>query len=187
MTAPMTAPMTANALPFSFRRAAPASGFDIGPIARSLVGIACFTMTFLCVIALGRGAMGMVENLHYYAKIPVIIHVTAVLPAIPLGGYLLLAPKGTKRHKQLGKLWLVLMLVTATSAIFIQSSGGFSPIHILIPVTFHAAWKVVATARKGDIAAHKKHLVFTYLTALVIPGIIAFALPGRLMNVMLLG
>ena len=175
--------MTAPALPTASAK----PRFDIGPVARTLVGLTCFTMCFFCVLALGRAALGLVENLHYYNKLPVIIHVAAVLPAIPLGGYLLLAPKGTKRHKQLGKLWLVLMLVTATSAIFIQSSGGFSLIHIFVPITFHAAWKTVATARKGDIAGHKKHLVFTYLFALMIPGIAAFAIPGRLMNAMLLG
>ena len=79
------------------------------------------------------------------------------------------------------------MLITATSAIFIQSTGGFSFIHVFVPITFHAAWKTIATARKGDIAGHKKHLVITYLTALMIPGIVAFALPGRLMNTMLVG
>ena len=172
--------MTAIALPFSKSAAAAKSSFDLGPIARSLVGVACFTMSFLVLIALGRAALGLVNNLHHYAKLPILIHVATVLPAIPLGGYLLLA-------KKLGKLWLVLMLVTATSAIFIQSTGGFSFIHIFVPVTFHAAWKTIATARKGDIAGHKKHLVFTYLTALMIPGIFAFVLPGRLMNVMLLG
>ncbi len=164
-----------------------AASFDIGPIARMMVGFAGTTMTFLCLVALVRAGLGMVDNLHHYAKLPVIIHVATVLPAVPLGGYLLLAPKGTKRHKQLGKLWLVLMLVTATSAIFIKSSGGYSFIHLFIPITFHAAWKVMATARKGDIAGHKKHLVLTYLTALMIPGIFAFVIPGRLMNVMLLG
>ena len=162
-------------------------GFDIGPVTRTIVSLVCFTMTFACLVALGKAALGMVDNLHHYAKLPIIIHVASVLPAIPLGGYLLLAPKGTPMHKMLGKVWLILMLVTATSAIFIQSSGGFSFIHLFVPMTFHAAWKVVATARKGDIAGHKKHLVFTYLTALMIPGIFAFVLPGRLMNVMLLG
>ena len=179
--------MTTLALPFAASAAAAKPGFDIGPIARTMVSIACFTMCFLVAIALGRAAFGLVDNLHHYAKLPVIIHVASVLPAIPLGGYLLLARKGTARHKLLGKVWLVLMLVTATSAIFIQSTGGFSFIHIFVPVTFHAAWKTVATARKGDIAGHKKHLVFTYLTALMIPGIVAFAIPGRLMNTMLLG
>jgi uncharacterized membrane protein len=45
----------------------------------------------------------------------------------------------------------------------------------------------MATARAGDIRAHKNHLVRTYLLALMIPGIAAFLVPGRLMNVMLLG
>lgn len=183
--------MTALSLPFPAKTAArtarPASGFDIGPVARTAVSLACFTMSFLTIVALGRAMLGMVDNLHHYAKLPIIIHVATVLPAIPLGGYLLLARKGTALHKQLGKLWLVLMLVTATSAIFIQSSGGFSFIHIFVPVTFHAAWKTIATARRGDIKGHKNHLVLTYLTALMIPGIVAFALPGRMMNVMLLG
>lgn len=173
------------------RRAAasarPAAGFEIGPVARTAVSLACFTMSFAVVVALGKAALGMVENLHHYAKLPVIIHVIAVLPTIPLGGWLLLARKGTALHKRLGKVWLVLMLITATSAIFIQSSGGFSWIHLFVPMTFHAAWKVMATARRGDIQAHKRHLVFTYLTALMLPGIAAFLVPGRLMNVMLLG
>ena len=179
--------MTAIAIDHAARPATRRTDFELSPVMRTVISLACFTMCFVCVIALGRAALGMVDNLHHYAKLPVMVHVAAVLPAIPLGGYLLLAKKGTKRHKQLGKVWLVLMLVTATSAIFIQSSGGFSPIHIFVPITFHAAWKTVATARRGDIAGHKKHLVFTYLTALMIPGIAAFAFDGRLMNVMLLG
>ena len=167
--------------------ATPAAGFDIGPVARTAVSLACFTMSFAVVVALGKAALGMVENLHHYNKLPVIIHVIAVLPTLPLGGWLLLARKGTALHKRLGKVWLVLMLITATSAIFIQSSGGFSWIHLFVPMTVHAAWKVIATARRGDIQAHKRHLVFTYLTALMLPGIAAFLIPGRLMNVMLLG
>ncbi|MEW4449007.1 DUF2306 domain-containing protein [Qipengyuania sp. JC766] len=187
MTAAIVPAPSTNPRPGNRSAIARKGSFDIGPVTRTIVGLVCFTMTFLCVVALGKAALGMVDNLHHYAKLPIIVHVATVLPAIPLGGYLLLAPKGTKRHKQLGKIWLLLMLATATSAIFIQSSGGFSFIHIFVPVTFHAAWKVVATARKGDIAGHKKHLVFTYLAALMIPGIFAFVLPGRLMNVMLLG
>lgn len=179
--------MTAIALRRPLDRTTAPGGFDIGPATRTFVSLSCFTMCFLCAIALGRAAMGLVENLHYYNKLPIIIHVASVLPAVPLGGYLLLARKGTPRHRQLGKLWLVLMLITATSAIFIQSSGGFSALHIFVPVTFHAAWKTIATARKGDIAGHKRHLVITYLLALMIPGVAAFAVPGRLMNVMLLG
>ena len=178
--------MTTLAFPTEPKRTA-AKGFDLSPLARIFVSAACFTLSFFIAIALGRAALGLVPDLHHYDKVPIWIHVASVLPAIPLGGYLLLAAKGTRRHRQLGKLWLVLMLSTATSAIFIQSSGGFSAIHLLIPATFHAAWKTVATARRGDIAGHKKHLVLTYIAALVIPGIIAFAVPGRLMNQLVFG
>ena len=167
--------------------AAPAKAFDLSPMVRGMVAAASVTLCFFVLLALGRTGLGLVPNLHYYDKLPVWIHVGAVLPAIPLGAYLLLAAKGTKRHKQLGKLWLVLMLVTATSAIFIKSGGGYSPIHLLIPATFHAAWKTVSTARRGDIAGHKKHLVITYVAALLVPGIIAFAVPGRMMNQIVFG
>ncbi|MXO48786.1 DUF2306 domain-containing protein [Erythrobacter vulgaris] len=169
------------------RRAQPGHAFDLSPVARTLISLSCFTLCFFVVLALGRAAFGFAPDLHHYDKLPVWIHVACVVPAIPLGGYLLLARKGTKRHKQLGKFWLILMLATATSAIFIKSGGSFSPIHLLIPVTFHAAWKTVATARRGNIAGHKKHLVLTYVLALLAPGIIAFAVPGRLMNQMVFG
>ncbi|MGB3753187.1 MAG: DUF2306 domain-containing protein [Parerythrobacter sp.] len=191
-TGPRTMRSRLAGLPFVTRkakakRAPKASDYLMTPVTRTIVSLACFTMTFACLYALARAAMGHVADLSAYAKLPVWIHIAAVLPAVPLGGYLLLAKKGTARHKQLGKVWLVLMLVTATSAIFIKTNGGFSPIHIFVPITFHAAWKVVATARRGDIAAHKRHLVSTYLFALMIPGIASFAIPGRLMNAMLLG
>ncbi len=179
--------MTSLALPQINNRAKLPASFDIGPATRAIVGVAGFTMTFLVALALGRAGLGMVPGLSAYNKLPVLIHVASVVPTIPLGAYLLLAPKGTPRHRSLGKLWLVLMLVTATSAIFIKSGGDFSLIHLFVPMTFHAAWKVMDTARKGQIAAHKKHLVFTYLAALMLPGVAAFLIPGRLMNVMLLG
>lgn len=184
--------MNAITLPFITRGTADAAdaakpGFDIGPATRTAISLACFTMSFAVVVALGKAGLGMVDNLHHYNKLPVILHVAAVLPTIPLGGWLLLARKGTALHKQLGKVWLVLMLITATTAIFIQSNGTFSWIHLFVPLTFHASWKVMATARAGNIRAHKNHLVRTYLLALMIPGIAAFAAPGRMMNVMLLG
>ena len=179
--------MTAITLPLRNAATPKPARFDIGPAARTAVSLACFTMSFAVVVALGKAAFGMVEGLEQYAKLPLMIHVAAVLPTIPLGGWLLLARKGTALHRQLGKVWLVLMLITATSAIFIQTSGGFSWIHLFVPLTFHAAWKVMATARAGDIRAHKNHLVRTYLLALMIPGIAAFLIPGRIMNVMLMG
>jgi uncharacterized membrane protein len=185
--------MNTFALPFTARTAAsakPASikaGFDFGPVARTAISLASFTMSFMILWALGRAALGLAPEVGGYAKLPIIIHVAAVLPTIPLGGWLLLARKGTAMHRQLGKVWMVLMLITAASAIFIQSNGTFSWIHLFVPLTIHAAWKVMQTARAGDITAHKNHLLRTYLTALMIPGLATFLIPGRLMHVLMFG
>lgn len=181
--------MTAITLPFTRKPAAAAKpGFDLSPSTRTIVSLACFTMSFAALYAIARAALGLAPDVSYYwTKLPIMIHVAAVLPTIPLGGWLLLARKGTALHKSLGKLWMGLMIVTALSALFIQTSGHFSWIHLFVPITLHAAWKVIDTARKGDLKAHKTHLVRTYLTALLIPGIFAFAVPGRLMHVLLFG
>ncbi len=157
----------------------------LNPVTRFAVAIIGGGMTAICLYAVARGLLGLTPELPHLRSVAIVIHVAAVLPAVPLGGYILLTRKGTKRHKQLGKLWLVLMLITAASAIFIKSGGSFSVIHIFVPITFLAAFKTVATARRGDIAGHKRHLLFTYLAALMIPGIFAMAVPGRLMNVLI--
>ena len=180
----MTTATTATA---DFRPARASHSFDLSPNERAMVLTACLTMSGVCLYAIMRGLLGLTGELPHLRHVAVVIHVATVLPCVPLGGYLLLARKGTARHKQLGKLWLLLMLVTAVSAMFIKTNGSYSFIHLFVPVTFHAAWKTVATARAGDIAGHKKHLVFTYLAALMIPGIAAFAFEGRLMNVLLFG
>ncbi len=163
------------------------SGFDIGPASRALVATVGAVMSLLCLIAIGRALAGLTPELPHLRHVAIAIHVVAVLPAIPLGAYVLLARKGDARHKLLGRIWLALMLLTAFSAIFITSGGGYGPIHVFIPLTIFSAWRTVATARRGNIPAHKRQLVFTYVTGLVFPGLAAFLLPGRLMNMMLFG
>lgn len=70
------------------------------------------------------------------------IHVATVLPAALLGAHLLLRPKGTPRHRLLGKIWMALMVVTAASTFFIHELNmffGFSPIHLLSIATLFGA------------------------------------------------
>ena len=178
--------MTALALP-TFSKTHTKDSFDISPPQRAIVALVASALTLASLYAVARGLLGFAPDHAATRYMAVVIHVATVLPAIPLGGYLLLAPKGTKMHKMLGKIWVALMLATATSAIFIQSSGSFSFIHLFIPMTFIASYKLVATARRGDMKGHKKEILSLYLGALTIPGIVAFALPGRLMNVWLFG
>ena len=140
---------TATATAAHFRPARAGASFDLSPNQRAMVLTACLTMSGVCLYAIMRGLLRLAGDLPHLRNIAVAIHVATVLPCIPLGGYLLLARKGTARHKQLGKLWLLLMLATAVSAIFIKSNGSYSFIHLFVPVTFHAAWKTVATAGTG--------------------------------------
>ncbi len=162
-------------------------GFDITPLTRALVTVAGTGMSMICLIAIFRGLTGIAPAHSNIRHLAIALHVSTVIPAVPLGAYLLLARKGTPRHKQLGKIWVALMVMTAASAIFIKTSGSFSFSHIFVPLTLMGSWKVIATARAGQLQEHKRQIIGLYLAALMIPGIFAFALPGRLMNVWLLG
>lgn len=184
---------TIRSLPIPFLAKRPSgpldtkSGFDLSPRMRALIWAAALAMSCATLIALFRGMTGIAPSHGAARHIAIVLHVITVLPAIPLGAYLLLTRKGTPRHKQLGKLWVGLMLATATSAIFIKTGGSFSFIHIFVPMTYIASYKIIATARRGDMKGHRYEVLSLYLGALMIPGIFSFALSGRLMNVWLLG
>lgn len=160
---------------------------DISPITRALVIVSGTLMTAICVLAIARAALGFSGDLPHLHHFVLMFHVTTVIPCVPLGLYLLIAPKGTPMHKQLGKLWIALMVVTALSTLFIRPGMEMTWIHIFVPVTLRAAYLIVAKARRGDIKGHRNEIVSLYLGALMLPGIAAFIIEGRLMNTMLLG
>jgi len=178
--------MTATALPLP--TASRARPFALSPVLRAAVGLVGVGFTAACVLGVVRYAAGLAPAHSNTQNIAVMIHVASVLPALPLGAWLMLARKGTPRHKQLGKVWVGLMVLTALTALFIRqiNGGEFSLIHLFVPLTLHGAWKTIVTVRRGDIAAHKKTLVGLYLGALTIPGLFAF-MPGRLMGTWLFG
>lgn len=176
-----------NALTYANPFHRPAGALDLSPLVRAIVLVSGSVMTALCLYAVARALLGQTPDLPHLQNIAVAVHVTTVLPCVPLGLYLLLAPKGTALHRQLGKLWVALMVVTATATLFIYNGTHFSWIHIFVPVTYRAAWLIVAKARRGDIRGHRNEIVGLFLGALMIPGVWAFLGEGRLMNVMLLG
>ncbi|MGV1756042.1 DUF2306 domain-containing protein [Rhizobium sp. A22-96] len=119
-----------------------------------------------------------------HATIAIQIHVAAVVPAALLGAYLLLRPKGTPRHRLLGKIWLCLMVITALSSFFIHQINlfhGFSPIHLLSIFVLFGCWGAIVNARRHNIAAHKRIVRGLYFGGIVGAGTFAF-LPSRIMN-----
>ncbi|MFS8045547.1 DUF2306 domain-containing protein [Rhizobium sp. BR 314] len=119
-----------------------------------------------------------------HASIAIQIHVAAVVPAALLGAYLLLQPKGTPRHRLLGKIWLCLMVITALSSFFVHQINmfyGFSPIHLLSAYVLFGCWGAIVNARKGNIEAHKRIVRGLYFGGIVGAGLFTF-IPGRIMN-----
>ncbi|MEM7728305.1 MAG: DUF2306 domain-containing protein [Pseudomonadota bacterium] len=116
------------------------------------------------------------------ASLAVQIHVLVAFAALAIGLAMFVKRKGTWMHRYGGRTFLLLMLATATSALFIRemNAGGLSWIHLFVPLTFFASWETVHYIRKGDVRRHRRAVMGLFFGALLIPGIVSF-LPGRTM------
>lgn len=123
------------------------------------------------------------------------VHMTAALLATAIGPLALWARKGSVQrpriHRAAGYAWVTLMLLAATSAIFIHADkgfhiAGFGPIHLLILLTYGMLFKAFSYLAQRNIAGHRKTMQGLYLGACVIAG--AFTLmPGRLLGQLVWG
>ncbi len=119
-------------------------------------------------------------------SLPLILHLATVLPAIPLGIFILLRRKGDRLHKILGRVWMGLMLFTAVDTLFIHSINhsdtffGLSPIHFFSFLTIWSVPYSVFNAMRGNIEAHRRSVTGLFIGGLVVAGLFAF-LPGRFM------
>ena len=110
----------------------------------------------------------------------ILIHLVAAVLALIFGTIMWLRPKGTKSHKFTGRAFIVLLLLTAITAIFIReiNRGQFSFIHIFVIVTFVGVVQSLQAIKNGNIKKHVKHVKGMFFGALLIPGLLSF-LPGR--------
>ena len=122
----------------------------------------------------------------------VYIHLGAVIPACMIGTYLLLTRKGSPKHKALGKIYMLLMLLTAISSLFLPAHVGpvflnhFGFIHLLSIVTIYTVPMAYKAAKSGNIKRHKNAMISLYLGGILLAGGISF-MPGKLLNRWLLG
>lgn len=114
------------------------------------------------------------------------LHAGTGIAALGLGAVQLAAPKGTLPHRQLGYVWVGLMLIVATTAIFIRGGGGFSWLHLFVPLTIAGVAGLIWQARRGKINRHRNDVLMLFFGALLIPGAFSF-LPGRLMHQVVMG
>jgi uncharacterized membrane protein len=122
---------------------------------------------------------------------PVIaLHLGAALGALATGPVALWARLGARArprlHRAFGYGWVTLMLVTAISALFIRDRSlpnlaGFTPIHLLVPLTLASLALAFRHLARGNVAAHARTLRSLYLYACLVAG--AFTLlPQRLLG-----
>lgn len=123
------------------------------------------------------------------------IHLSAALGAVLIGPLALWARKAgaarPKLHRAFGYAWVTLMLVAATSAIFISGARlpnihGFTAIHLLIPVVYGLLVLAFWFLAKGNINGHRKTMLALYFGACVVAGIFTL-LPGRFLGNLVLG
>jgi uncharacterized membrane protein len=117
----------------------------------------------------------------------VVVHLTTVLLALPLGISQLVLPKGTFRHRTVGYIWIVLMVATALVSFSIHTinPGGLSWIHIFSVVTLIFAPMAVFLARTGRVEHHRRAVIGLMLGGLAIAGLFTF-LPGRALGQLVL-
>lgn len=118
------------------------------------------------------------------------IHMTAALAALAIGPLALWARRGSRqrprRIRSPDAAWVTLMLATAVSALFIRDTNlpnlaGFTPIHLLVPLTLAGLGGGFWYLARGNIAAHRRTMQGLYVGACLVAG--AFTLlPGRLLG-----
>lgn len=118
------------------------------------------------------------------------VHMTAALGALATGPVALWARRaGQQRpvlHRAFGYAWVTFMLVTALSAVFIRDHalpniGGYTPIHLLVPVTLASLAAAFHQLAKGNVRGHRLVMQNLYLGACIVAG--AFTLlPNRMLG-----
>lgn len=121
----------------------------------------------------------------FYASL-MYAHLVTVIPCVFLGGYLLILQKGTRLHRLLGKIYMILMMITAIITIFMPAMVGpqlfnhFGWIHLFTLLTLWTVPTAYLAIRKGKVKRHQRKMVLLFFGALVIAGGFTFV-PGRYM------
>jgi len=123
--------------------------------------------------------MGYLELMNY--------HLATVIPCFVIGTVLLIIKKGTKIHKYFGRIYMVLMMVTAMITLFMPAQVGprifdhFGWIHSFSFLTLYTVPTAYMAIKKGNVKVHKRKMILLYFGAIIIAGGFTF-MPGRHMH-----
>lgn len=120
------------------------------------------------------------------------LHLATVLPAFMIGAFQLLRRKGTPSHKLLGKIYMILMLVTGLITLAMPAEvgprlfGHFGFIHAFSFLTLYSVPAAYFAIRRGNITVHRANMIGLYVGGILIAGSFALA-PGRMLHEWLFG
>lgn len=131
-------------------------------------------------------------HLEHWYDVLIWWHLGTITPAFFIATYLMCVKKGTRQHRFLGRIYMGLMLFTALVSLLMSAKvgptllGHFGFIHVLSLVVFYSVIKAYTAIRKGQVKAHKSHMISLYVGGLLVAG--AFTLtPGRMLGNLLFG
>ncbi|MGQ3101819.1 MAG: DUF2306 domain-containing protein [Sphingopyxis solisilvae] len=115
------------------------------------------------------------------------VHLATVIPALPLGAWLLWRPvKGDAAHRIGGRIWVLLMIVTAIDSFWIRTlTGTIGPIHIFSILVLVQLPRAILFAKSGQVERHVKTMRGVYF-GLLAAGFFSLA-PGRALWMLLFG
>mgnify|MGYP006202511837 FL=1 len=121
------------------------------------------------------------------------VHMSLALTASAVGPVVLWARMGKhihpRLHRFLGCAWVACMLGAAFTGLFIRdfrlpNIGGYTLIHLLIPLTLFSLFRAFRYLAAGNITGHRKTMQWLYVSACLVTG--AFTLlPGRYLGQLL--
>lgn len=130
------------------------------------------------ILLMGAVVAAVVRGHPYWGRIqPIIwVHLLTISVALALTPVMLLRRRGDRPHRVLGTIWVVAMLATAISSLFVRLSnpGGFSFIHILSIWTLIQVPIIWWSARTHNLARHRGAVRGMVLGALLIAGFFTF-------------
>lgn len=107
------------------------------------------------------------------------VHMSAAITAVLLGPFALWARLGRttrpRLHRALGYAWVTCMVAAALSAVFIRdfnlpNLAGYTPIHLLIPLTFFSLYRAFQYLLAGNFQSHRKSMQWLYFSACIVAG-----------------
>ncbi len=112
---------------------------------------------------------------------------STVVPAAIIGTFIMATRKGTKHHKFFGKIYMVLILITAVFSLLMPAVIGprlfdhFGWIHLFSLMALVSVPGAYISIKRAKLASHKGLMIGLYMGGILLAGSLAF-LPGRLLH-----